>query len=95
MWEEGGSSKFILGGDLQGRDILSRIIHGARVSIAVAGSAISIGMVFGTMYGLVSGYFGGWLDEILMRIVEIFLAIPLIMAALVILVVAGASFLAL
>ena len=92
MWEEGGSSKFILGGDLQGRDILSRIIHGARVSIAVAGSAISIGMVFGTMYGLVSGYFGGWLDEILMRIVEIFLAIPLIMAALVILVVAGASF---
>ena len=93
MWEEGGSSKYILGGDLQGRDILSRIIHGTRVSIIVAGSAISIGMVFGTIYGLISGYFGGWLDEVLMRIVEIFLAIPLIMAALVILVVAGASFL--
>ena len=93
VWEEGGSSKYILGGDLQGRDILSRIIHGTRVSIIVAGSAISIGMVFGTIYGLVSGYFGGWLDEVLMRIVEIFLAIPLIMAALVILVVAGASFL--
>ncbi len=93
MWEEGGSSKFILGGDLQGRDVLSRIIHGARVSLLVAGSAISIGLVFGTMYGLVSGYFGGWLDEILMRIVEIFLAFPLIMAALVILVVAGASYL--
>ena len=92
VWEEGGSSKFILGADLQGRDILSRIIHGTRVSIVVAGSAISIGMVFGTVYGLISGYFGGWLDEILMRIVEIFLAIPLIMAALVILVVAGASF---
>ena len=93
VWEEGGSSKYILGGDLQGRDILSRIIHGTRVSIVVAGSAISIGMVFGTIYGLISGYFGGWLDEVLMRIVEIFLAIPLIMAALVILVVAGASFL--
>ena len=93
VWEEGGSRKFILGGDLQGRDILSRIIHGTRVSIMVAGSAISIGMVFGTVYGLISGYFGGWLDEVLMRIVEIFLAIPLIMAALVILVVAGASFL--
>ena len=91
MWEEGGSSKFILGGDLQGRDVLSRIIHGARVSLLVAGSSIFIGMVFGTMYGLVSGYFGGWIDEILMRVVEIFLAIPLIMAALVILVVAGAS----
>ena len=89
MWEEGGSSKFILGGDLQGRDVLSRIIHGARVSLMVAGSSILIGMVFGTTYGLISGYFGGWLDEALMRIVEIFLAIPLIMAALVILVVAG------
>ena len=92
MWEEGGSSEFILGGDLQGRDVLSRIIHGARVSLLVAGSAILIGMVFGTVYGLISGYFGGWIDEILMRIVEIFLAIPLIMAALVILVVAGASY---
>ena len=92
MWEEGGSSEFILGGDLQGRDVLSRIIHGARVSLMVAGSAIIIGMVFGTAYGLISGYFGGWIDEILMRIVEIFLAIPLIMAALVILVVAGASY---
>ena len=92
MWEEGGSSKFILGGDLQGRDVLSRIIHGARISLMVAGSSIVIGMVFGTVYGLISGYFGGWIDEILMRIVEIFLAIPLIMAALVILVVAGASY---
>ena len=92
VWEEGGSSKFILGGDLQGRDILSRIIHGARVSLVVSGSALSIGIAFGTVYGLISGYFGGWIDEALMRIVEIFLAIPLIMAALVILVVAGASF---
>ena len=92
VWEEGGSSNFLLGGDLQGRDVLSRIIHGARVSLVVAGSSITVGMVFGTTYGLISGYFGGWLDEVLMRIVEIFLAIPLIMAALVILVVAGASF---
>lgn len=92
FWQEGGTTANILGGDLQGRDILSRIIHGARVSLVVAGSAILIGMVFGTVYGLASGYFGGWVDEILMRIVEIFLAIPLIMAALVILVVAGASF---
>ena len=92
MWEEGGSSKYILGADLQGRDILSRIIHGARVSLLVAGSAITVGMVFGTGYGLISGYLGGWADEIMMRIAEIFLAFPLIMAALVILVVAGASF---
>ena len=48
----------------------------------VAGSSILIGLVFGTRFGLISGYFGGWVDEALMRIVEIFLAIPLIMAAL-------------
>ena len=92
MWLEGGSSKYILGGDLQGRDILSRIIHGARVSLVIAGSAIGLGMVFGTAYGLISGYFGGWLDEILMRIVEIFLAIPLIMAALIIVSVVGSGY---
>jgi len=92
MWQEGGSSTYILGADLQGRDILSRIIHGSRVSLTVAGSAIVIGMVFGTGYGLISGYFGGWIDEILMRIVDVFLAFPLIMAALVILVVFGASY---
>ena len=92
VWQEGGTAKYILGADLQGRDVLSRIIHGARVSLVLVGSAMSLGMVFGTVYGLLSGYFGGWVDEIMMRIVEIFLAVPLLLVALVIVVVAGASF---
>ena len=94
MWLEGGTrgSKYVLGTDALGRDILSRTIHGTKVSLSIAGSAIGLGMVFGTLYGLISGYFGGWTDEILMRIVEIFLAVPLIMVALVFIVVVGPSF---
>ena len=91
-WQEGGSSKYILGADLQGRDILSRVIHGTRISLTIAGLAITLGMIFGTLYGLISGYLGGWVDEILMRILEVFLAIPLLLVALAIVVVFGASF---
>ena len=92
VWLDGGTSKYVLGTDAQGRGILSRVIHGTRVSFSIAGSAIGLGMVFGTLYGLISGYYGGWTDEILMRIVEIFLAVPLIMVALVFIVVVGPSF---
>ena len=92
VWQEEGSARYVFGADLQGRDILSRIIHGTRISLVIAGTAISLGMVFGTGFGLLSGYFGGWLDEILMRIVEIFLAVPLIMVGLVIVAVIGQSF---
>ena len=92
VWDEGGTRKYILGADLQGRDILSRIIHGSRVSLILAFSAISISTVFGTAFGLVSGYFGGLIDEIMMRIVDIFLAIPLIMFAFLIVLIFGQSF---
>ena len=92
IWQKGGSAEHVLGADLQGRDILSRIVYGTRISLVIAGVAISLGMAFGTTFGLISGYFGGWLDELLMRIVEIFLAVPLIMVALVIVVVIGQSF---
>lgn len=92
VWQKGGSAEHVLGADLQGRDILSRIVYGTRISLVIAGVAISLGMAFGTTFGLISGYFGGWLDEILMRIVEIFLAVPLIMVALVIVAVIGQSF---
>ena len=92
IWMEGGTSKHLLGGDLQGRDILSRLIHGARVSLMVAGIAMSLGIVVGTTYGLISGYFGGLVDEIMMRIVEVFIAVPLLMVALAIVVAVGPSF---
>ena len=84
-----GSAKFLLGADDQGRDLLSRIIWGARVSLIVAAVTILVGGSIGTALGLVSGYYGGWADEVIMRMVDIFLALPLVMVALVLVVVLG------
>ena len=82
----------ILGTDKQGRDILSRIMHGCRISLMVSLSALAIGGTIGTVLGLVSGYFGKWVDHLIMRIVDVFLALPLILMALVIVAVFGPSF---
>ena len=75
-----------------GRDILSRIIHGARISLIIAAITLGIGGAIGTALGLIAGYFGGLLDELLMRIVDIFLALPLVLVALVLVVSVGQSF---
>ena len=88
----GGTSDHILGTDGLGRDILSRIVHGARISIAVAVVALSVGGVIGTLLGVVSGYAGGWVDEVIMRIVDIKFAVPLILIALALAVILGPSF---
>lgn len=87
----GGSRDHILGTDPLGRDILSRVIHGARISMMVAAVALGAGGVFGTVVGLVSGYFGGWIDEILMRIVDIKFSLPLILIALALALIFGPS----
>ena len=91
FWYSEGSSKYILGADDVGRDILSRIIWGARVSMAVAAIATVSGMFFGVSVGISSGWYGGWLDEVIQRIVEVWLAIPFIMFALVVIIMFGAS----
>jgi peptide/nickel transport system permease protein len=82
-WVEGGSWDRPLGTDNVGRDVLSRIIHGARVSLSVALVSIAVGATVGISLGLISGYFGGNIDHLIMRIVDIKLAFPSILLALV------------
>ena len=77
-------SKFILGGDNLGRDVLSRVIYGARISLKVTAYALTSGIIIGSALGLAAGYFGGWTDEILMRLVDSWNALPFILIALVI-----------
>jgi peptide/nickel transport system permease protein len=89
---EGGNSRYLLGTDDLGRDILSRIIYGARISLIIAAVTLGIGGAIGTGLGLIAGYFGGLVDELLMRIVDIFLALPLVLVALVLVVAVGQSF---
>ena len=88
----GGPSEHLLGTDKQGRDVLSRIIYGSRISIAVAAVGILIGGTIGTVLGLIAGYFGRWADALIMRLVDITLALPGILLALVLAAVVGPSF---
>jgi peptide/nickel transport system permease protein len=91
-WQEGGSIDNLLGTDKLGRDNLSRLIHGARVSLTVSVVAIFVGGIIGTALGLVSGYFGGKVDSLLMRLVDISLSLPTILLALVLVAAVGPSF---
>ena len=88
----GGSFEHLLGTDKQGRDILSRIIYGARISLTVAAISIFLAGIIGTTLGLIAGYFGGNIDHIVMRAVDICLSMPAILFALVLAVVLGPSF---
>lgn len=90
-WADGGSMRYLLGTDDLGRDILSRLIHGARVSLAVSVLAIFGAAVAGTSIGLVAGYFGGWTERIAMRIVDLALSFPVIMLALLFAALFGPS----
>jgi peptide/nickel transport system permease protein len=84
-----GSTDHLLGTDALGRDILSRLIYGARVSLIVGITAVLLGAGFGTAMGLFSGYYGGWLDTIIMRIGDVFLAFPYLLLAIAIVAVLG------
>lgn len=90
-WEAGGSSDHLLGTDPVGRDLLSRIIYGARTSLFVGIVATLLGAAVGVAIGLVAGYYGGILDEILMRIADLFLVFPFILLAVSIIAVLGAG----
>ena len=80
-----------LGTDNLGRDILSRIIHGARISLMVAASSLASGILLGATLGLISGWYGGIIDEVIARIVDIWYALPFLLVALVIVIVLGQS----
>ncbi|MBF9049822.1 ABC transporter permease subunit [Roseobacter sp. HKCCD9010] len=84
-----GDLTYWLGSDQLGRDVLSRLLYGARVSLLVGVAAIVVGGTLGTIAGLVSGYFGGWIDDVIMRLGDIQLAFPFILLAIMFLVVLG------
>ncbi|MEM7417586.1 MAG: ABC transporter permease [Gemmatimonadota bacterium] len=86
---DGGT--FWLGSDALGRDVLSRLLYGARVSLTVGIAAISVGGTIGIIAGLMSGYFGGWIDDVIMRLGDIQLAFPFILLAILFLVVLGSG----
>jgi len=86
-----GSTKFLLGTDHLGRDVLSRVIYGARISLLVSIVTLAVGGSIGVVMGLAAGWYGGVIDEILMRLVDIKLAIPLILIALVLVITLGQS----
>ena len=88
-WLEGGGREHLLGTDQQGKDIWSRVVYGTRVSLLIAGIVLSAGAMGGTALGIMSGFFGGLIDEVLMRLVDITFAMPFILVALVVVIVLG------
>src|SRR4051812_16168483 len=89
FWVEGGSLKYMLGTDAFGRDMLSRLIYGARVSLIVAALALTAGGGIGLLIGIVAGYFGGVVDNVLMRLVDAAFTFPAILFALLLAVTIG------
>jgi peptide/nickel transport system permease protein len=79
----------LLGADQLGRDVLSRLIYGARVALQVGVLSIAIAVMTGTAIGLVAGYFGGWIDDVVMRIMDVFLAFPYLLLAVAIVAALG------
>ena len=88
-WMEGGDTKFILGTDALGRDVLSRIIGGASVTLLVVTASVTTGVVVGTGLGLVTGYFGGFVDDVVMRIVDAWGILPQLLIIIIIVLTFG------
>jgi peptide/nickel transport system permease protein len=90
-WQQGGSSAHLLGTDHVGRDVLSRLIFGARVSIVVGFLAVIVAGAIGTTLGILSGYLGGWVDQVIMRLTDTWLALPALTFAIFLAAVVGPS----
>ncbi|WP_417766995.1 ABC transporter permease subunit [Stappia sp.] len=89
FWSEGGKATFLLGTDAVGRDILSRLIYGARFSLFIGLIVVTIALSGGIVMGLVAGYFRGWVDTVIMRVMDVILAFPSLLLALVLVAVLG------
>ncbi|ERM03017.1 peptide ABC transporter, partial [Brucella intermedia 229E] len=89
FWEDGGTTQFLLGTDEVGRDILSRLIYGAQYSLLVGFVIVIISMCLGITIGLITGYFGGGVDTVFMRIMDVILAFPSLLLALVLVAILG------
>ena len=89
VWKSGGATKNLLGTDDMGRDILSRLIYGARVSLTLGVVSVGIALIFGSMLGALAGYYKGWPDNLIMRFMDIILAFPHILLAIVIVAYLG------
>ncbi|NCT96841.1 MAG: ABC transporter permease [Comamonadaceae bacterium] len=92
VWQEGGNPQFVLGTDDQGRDILSALMYGARISLAVGLASVVLSVLIGVTLGLLAGFVGGWLDGFLMRLCDVMLSFPPILIALLIAGVGRALF---
>lgn len=89
FWDEKGSTEYFLGTDALGRDVLSRIIGGARITVMVVTASVSTGVVVGTALGLITGYFGGLIDDIVMRIIDAWVILPQLLIILIIVLTFG------
>jgi peptide/nickel transport system permease protein len=90
-WQEGGSLTYLLGTDHVGRDVLSRLIFGARVSMVVGLTAVLVAGFIGTLLGILSGYLGGWADQVVMRLTDAWLALPALTFAIFLAAIVGPS----
>jgi peptide/nickel transport system permease protein len=90
-WSAGGSTEHLLGTDHIGRDVLSRLIFGARVSMVVGFTAVFFAGIVGTGLGILSGYLGGWVDQVIMRITDTWLALPALTFAIFLAAIVGPS----
>lgn len=90
-WQAGGTDRYLLGTDHLGRDVLSRLIYGARVSMVVGFTAVIVAGLLGTTLGILSGYLGGWVDQVIMRLTDTWLALPGLTFAIFLAAIVGPS----
>ncbi len=91
FWQHGGSMQYLLGTDQLGRDVLSRLIFGARISLVVGFTAVIFAGTLGTFLGILSGYLGGWVDQVVMRLTDTWLALPALTFAIFLAAIVGPS----